>query len=85
MLFADLSCVPTRQGGEKETERVTRATSRSRMPMDFITSLPMSNGFGTIIVVLDRFSNYNTFMPAITGCTTKEVADTLKFTSLKDV
>ena len=42
--------------------------------MDFITSLPKSNGFGTIMVVVDRFSKYATFMPATAGCTAKEAA-----------
>ena len=40
--------------------------------MDFISSLPKSNGFGTIMVVVDIFSKYATFMPAIAGCITKE-------------
>ena len=42
--------------------------------MDFITSLPMSNGFGTIMVVVDMFSKYATFMPATAGCTAEEAA-----------
>ena len=42
--------------------------------MDFITSLPKSNGFGTIMVVVDRFSKYATFIPATAGCTAKEAA-----------
>ena len=41
--------------------------------MDFITSLPKSDGFGTIMMV-DRFSKYSTFMPATDGCTAKEAA-----------
>ena len=42
--------------------------------MDFITSLPKSNGLGTIMVVVDRFSKYATFMPSTVGCTAKEAA-----------
>ncbi|MCF8701926.1 DDE-type integrase/transposase/recombinase, partial [Corynebacterium sp. MC-10] len=42
--------------------------------MDFITGLPKSEGYGTIMVVVDRFSKYATFMPATPGCTAKEAA-----------
>lgn len=42
--------------------------------MDFITSLPKSDGFGTIMVVVDRFSKYATFLPATAGCTAKKAA-----------
>ncbi|KAI5652974.1 hypothetical protein M9H77_30161 [Catharanthus roseus] len=42
--------------------------------MDFITSLPKSEGFGSIIVVVDRFSKYATFIPAPTDCTAEETA-----------
>ncbi|KAI5671867.1 hypothetical protein M9H77_12231 [Catharanthus roseus] len=40
--------------------------------IDFITSLPKSEGFGSIIVVVDRFSKYATFIPAPTDCTAEE-------------
>ena len=33
--------------------------------MDFITSLPKSNGFGMIIVVVEKFSKYATFMQPV--------------------
>jgi len=42
--------------------------------MDFITSLPKSEGFGSIIVVVDRFSKYATFIPAPADCTAEETA-----------
>ncbi|XP_055822010.1 uncharacterized protein LOC129890490 [Solanum dulcamara] len=42
--------------------------------MDFITCLPKSDGYGTIMVVVDRFSKYVSFMPATVGCTAKEAA-----------
>ncbi|XP_075083277.1 uncharacterized protein LOC142167025 [Nicotiana tabacum] len=42
--------------------------------MDFMTCLPKSNDYGTIMVVVDRFSKYSTFMPASLGCTAKEAA-----------
>ena len=45
--------------------------------MDFITSLPKSDGYGMIMVMVERFSKYPTFMPAIAGCTTKEASQFL--------
>nr|XP_016488540.1 PREDICTED: uncharacterized protein LOC107808515 [Nicotiana tabacum] len=42
--------------------------------MDFITCLPKFDGYGTIMVVVDIFSKYATFMPASPGCTAKEAA-----------
>ncbi|KAI5667635.1 hypothetical protein M9H77_17488 [Catharanthus roseus] len=42
--------------------------------MDFITSLPKSEGFGSIIVVVHRFSKYATFIPAPTDCTAEKTA-----------
>ncbi|KAI5678652.1 hypothetical protein M9H77_09602 [Catharanthus roseus] len=42
--------------------------------IDFITSLPKSEGFGSIIVVVDRFSKYATFIPAPTDCTAEKTA-----------
>ena len=42
--------------------------------MDFITSLLKSDRFGTIMVVVDKFSKYATFMPATAGCTANEAS-----------
>ncbi|KAJ4699844.1 Ty3/gypsy retrotransposon protein [Melia azedarach] len=42
--------------------------------MDFITSLPKSEGYGSIIVVVDRFSKYAVFMAAPADCTAEEAA-----------
>ncbi|CAM8940728.1 unnamed protein product [Rhodiola kirilowii] len=42
--------------------------------MDFITCLPKSDGFGSIIVVVDRFSKYATFMAASSECSAQETA-----------
>ena len=42
--------------------------------MDFIIGLPKSEGYGSIIVVVDRFSKYATFITAATDCTTEETA-----------
>ena len=42
--------------------------------MDFITCLPKSEGFGSIIVVVDRFSKYATFMAASAECSVEETA-----------
>ncbi|RVW22706.1 Transposon Tf2-2 polyprotein [Vitis vinifera] len=42
--------------------------------MDFIIGLPKSEDSGSIIVVVDRFSKYATFIAAPTDCTTEETA-----------
>ena len=41
--------------------------------MDFITCLPKSERFVTIVVVVDRFSKYATFIPAPKECTTEDM------------
>ena len=42
--------------------------------MDFIVGLPKVDGFGSIMVVVDRFSKYGTFNPATKECPTEEAA-----------
>ncbi|KZV16853.1 hypothetical protein F511_09784 [Dorcoceras hygrometricum] len=42
--------------------------------MDFIIGLPPSEGCGSIIVVVDRFSKYATFIPAPKDCTAEQAA-----------
>ncbi|RVW98231.1 Transposon Tf2-12 polyprotein [Vitis vinifera] len=42
--------------------------------MDFIIELPKSEDSGSIIVVVDRFSKYATFIAAPTDCTAEETA-----------
>ncbi|CAH9095580.1 unnamed protein product [Cuscuta europaea] len=42
--------------------------------MDFISALPKSEGFGSIMVVIDRFSKYGTFIPCMKDCTAEEAA-----------
>ena len=42
--------------------------------MDFIIELPKSENNGSIIVVVDRFSKYATFIAAPTDCTAEETA-----------
>lgn len=52
--------------------------------MDFITSLPMFDGYGKIGVVVDRFSKYDTFMTSTSKCTTKKAARLLFNKMLKN-
>ena len=40
--------------------------------MDFIIGLPKSEGYGSIIVVVDRFSKYATFIAAPKDCIVEE-------------
>ena len=42
--------------------------------MDFIVGLPKVDGFGSIVVVMDRFSKYETFIPATKECPVEEIA-----------
>lgn len=42
--------------------------------MDFIVALPKSEGCGSIMVVVDRFFKYETFIAAPTDCTAEEAA-----------
>ncbi|KAI3462633.1 hypothetical protein Pfo_019296 [Paulownia fortunei] len=42
--------------------------------MDFISALPKSEGFRSIMVVVDRFSKYGTFIPCSRDCTAEEAA-----------
>ena len=42
--------------------------------MDFITCLPKSEGFATIVVVVDRFSKYATLIPAPKECTMEDTS-----------
>ncbi|KAE8699155.1 hypothetical protein F3Y22_tig00110584pilonHSYRG00049 [Hibiscus syriacus] len=42
--------------------------------LDFISALPKSEGYGLIMVVVDRFSKYGTFIPCLKDCTAKETA-----------
>ena len=40
--------------------------------MDFIIELPKSENNGSIIVLVDRFSKYATFIAALTDCIAEE-------------
>ncbi|KAE8726163.1 Detected protein of unknown function [Hibiscus syriacus] len=42
--------------------------------LDFISALPKSEGYGSIMVVVDRFSKYGTFIPCPKDCTAEEAA-----------
>ena len=42
--------------------------------MDFIVNLPKSEGCRTLMVVVDRFSKYATFVPASKDCPAEEAA-----------
>ena len=42
--------------------------------MDFISALPMSEGYDFIMVVVERFSKYGTFIPAPRDCTSQEAS-----------
>ncbi|RVX07789.1 Transposon Ty3-I Gag-Pol polyprotein [Vitis vinifera] len=62
-----------------QDERPVGTTTHSRAPMDnvtmdFIIGLPKLEDSGSIIVVVDRFSKYATFISASTDCTAEETA-----------
>ena len=41
--------------------------------MDIIIGLPKSEGYDSIIVAMDRFSKYATFIVALMDCTAEEM------------
>ena len=60
-------------GGLKDPLPISECPWES-VTMEFITSLPMSDRFGTIMIVVDRFSMGTTSIPTTAGCTAKEAA-----------
>ena len=42
--------------------------------MDFINGFPKVEGFGSVLVVVDKFSKYVVFIPALSECPVKETA-----------
>ncbi|KAI5343688.1 hypothetical protein L3X38_011564 [Prunus dulcis] len=60
-------------GGLLEPLRVPTRPWES-LSMDFIVSLPKSEGCGSILVVVDRFTKYATFIPAPADCNAEEAA-----------
>ncbi|MBW0467489.1 hypothetical protein O181_007204 [Austropuccinia psidii MF-1] len=44
------------------------------LPMDFITQLPLSNSFDSILVIVDRFSKMAVFIPTISSITSLDLA-----------
>ena len=84
MQCANLPCVTTRQGepeGLLEPLPVEKHL-REILTMDFITSLLKSDEFGTIMVVVEKFSKYATFMATRDDGTAKKDAR-LFFKNLK--
>ncbi|KNZ49959.1 uncharacterized protein VP01_466g2, partial [Puccinia sorghi] len=45
------------------------------LSMDFISQLPLSNGYDAILVVVDRFSKMSLFIQTKTTCNSSELAD----------
>ena len=43
--------------------------------MDLVGELPESEGFNTILVITDRFTKVQHYIPAKTTCTAEDVAD----------
>lgn len=71
--------MPTRQGGAQEASKNVRATTRHRKATGkhiygLHLFLPKVGNLGSIIVVVDRFSKYATFIAAPTNCTAQEIA-----------
>lgn len=62
-----------RPGGERHPLPILTRPWQS-VTMDFISCLPRVDGLGSIMVVVDRFSKYATFMAASADCTADEAA-----------
>ncbi|KNZ61877.1 putative retrotransposon nucleocapsid protein, partial [Puccinia sorghi] len=45
------------------------------LSMDFISQVPLANGYDTILVVVDCFSKMSLFIRTKTTCTSSELAD----------
>ena len=42
--------------------------------MEFISGFPKVEGFGSILVVVDKFSKYSVFIPALIECLVEKAA-----------
>ena len=42
--------------------------------MDFIVGLPASEGYHLVLLIVDRYSEYATFIPAPKECSAEQVA-----------
>ena len=65
-----------RPGGQLEPLPIPTRPWES-ISMDFIHGLPKSEGCQTLMVVVDRFSKYGTFIPASKDCPAQEAAQLL--------
>ena len=70
--------LPTEKVGAEVTNRFLATIPILDFPwvnffMDFIMGFPKIDGFWSIMVVVDRFFKYGTFIPAIKECPAKEV------------
>ena len=45
--------------------------------MDFITELPLSNGFDCILVIIDKLTKFVTLVPTTTGVNEEQMAELL--------
>lgn len=59
--------IEQRQPGGLLESLPTPKGSWESVSMDYITCLPKSEGCGSIIVIVDRFSKYDTFISALAG------------------
>ena len=77
-LCEDLSCANKTKWGNISPGDCYSHYPSSAYPsprdMDFIIGLPKSEGYGSIIVVVDRFTKYATFIAAPKDCTAAETA-----------
>ena len=66
---------PSREGYQGVLRPLTAPERAwSDISMDFITHLPESNGFDSVLVVVDRLTKFRHYIPCRSTCDAEEVA-----------
>ncbi|MBW0565442.1 hypothetical protein O181_105157 [Austropuccinia psidii MF-1] len=72
-----LSTVFKKQKYSSQEVWTPQTSSNSKWSLDFITQLPLSNSFDSILVIVDRFSKMAVFIPKMSAITSMDLAHLL--------